>query len=490
MNHKLLIASGLFAALALMAAPEGDVSKSASGSTSATVYFEPGSKQAALVVADVTSDKAASVLSWKVGEVQVTLLKAAAANTTNLVTTVGTLASNAAIVSVTSDGTVTAHTAFTNGYSTNWLMTLHNAIGTNSAVGDPVREVTLGTYSTLQHKVPATSNLWLVDNSKVWAVADPVLVATPTVVFTNRVASYSTNTIRPWVIGDPAPFDLDYGTVIRELTTNTYLLADAEDDATLLHVAATNGFVEDASIVIQRTNGALYTATIDSGGVDTTNITLTATLGNVLSVGDIVWAVATTDRTLANPVTRGDTILPVVSTAGQNPGDVCVTVTAPPWLFRVKDTNALTAGYVLTCSNATAVALQPGARIHPLTTNIYNTTFAELGTTNRLIIDSTNGIAAGDSIVLIPATGGAVLRQVSGAAAYRYQLQTIKAVTGLALAAGDRVFVLGTAVTTPVGSATLRLTGDPIRVLPVNTPGVLSIDGTSACAINSAIVRY
>ena len=50
--------------------------------------------------------------------------------------------------------------------------------------------------------------------------------------------------------------------------------------------------------------------------------------------------------------------------------------------------------------------------------------------------------------------------------------------------------MLDTAQTTPVGAASLRLNADPLRVLPVNVPGVLSLDGTSAVSLNSVTIAY
>jgi len=125
-----------------LAAPEEYVTKQASGTTAATVYFEPGPKAAALLVADVTSDKAASVLSYRFGSNQITVLKAVAATVvSNILTTVGDgFGQNSNILSVTAAGVVTAHTAGTNKLYTNSLITLQNPIGTNLAVADAVRE--------------------------------------------------------------------------------------------------------------------------------------------------------------------------------------------------------------------------------------------------------------------------------------------------------------------------------------------------------------
>jgi hypothetical protein len=123
-------------------------------------------------------------------------------------------------------------------------------------------------------------------------------------------------------------------------------------------------------------------------------------------------------------------------------------------------------------------------------TNTYNVTFAAAAADASIIFSNATSLVAADNIVILPTTGGAVLRQIQSTNSYRYQSTNIKAVTGVTLAAGDRIFVLDTAITTPVGATTVRLFADPIRVLPANMPGVLSVDGTSAVTINAAVLRY
>jgi hypothetical protein len=335
---KLLTLTGVLAvALNLIAAPEEYVTKSASGSTSATVYFEPGSQAAALVVADVTSDKAASVLSWRIGTNQVTLLTGAAADVTNMLTTVGNIASNAALVSVTSAGVVTAHTAFTNSYLTNATITLENNLTTNlttAAIAKKLTGESIAITGTLY-----TNVVIIASNATVVAVGTNFL-------FQGAGWQVETNQVKSWI-----------------------------------------------------TNGTSYQVTLSNN-------------------------------------------------------------------FSFIPARAL------------------------VMTNTYPVMFTASETATSLVLSNSTELAAGDNLVILPSTLGAKVLQIQTISALRYQYQNIKAVTGLALAAGDRLFVLDTAVTTPVGAATLRLMADPVRILPANVPGVLSVDGTSACAVNAAVVRY
>lgn len=339
MKKLLLLTGWMISVLAVQAAPEEFVSRSATGTTAATVYFEPGPKAAALVVADVTSDKAASVLSWRIGTNQLTILKAVpAAGVSNLLTTVGAgFNQNSNLVSVTAAGVITAHTAGTNKLYTNSLVTLHNPIGTNLAVSDPVRErdAAFAVSST------SSSNVMVLATPGTFAAGDKILMmGTPDQAEAQGVLTYATN---------------------------------------------------DGAFTLTVTNGYGFT---------------------------------------------------------------------PQWVYT-------------------------------LTTNLYTNVFVASYTSSTFVVSNTAaGIAAGDHLVFMPATGGTFVKQVAGVSAYSWQEQWIGAATGIDLAAGDRLFMLAPAVTTPVGSATLRLFGDPVRLLPANVPAVLSIDGTSACAVNAAIVRY
>ena len=332
-----------FAFCIAWAAPEEYVTKSASGSTAATVYFEPGQRTASLIVADVTSDKATSVLNWRVGGQQLTILKAVPATViSNILTTVSATSAyglNSNIVSVTAAGTVTAHTAGTNSLVTNAVITLHNPIGTNLAVSDRIRERT-STY----YQVQALSS--------------------------SNIVSVSTN-----------------------------------------------------SAV---TNGNLYLLTGAAGQFAT--------------------------NTLTSYTTNG-------------------------------------ANYDLNFTNAFTSTFNPD-RVYVLTTNLYSVDFVAGRTATDVYLTSGTGLADGDTIVITPATGGTFVNQVNANAAYIYQNQTISAATGIALAAGDSLFVLGPDVNTPVGAATLRLMADPVRILPAGLPARLQVDGTSAVSINAAIVRY
>lgn len=333
MKH-LLILTGLCTALAVVAAPDGHVTKFASGSTSATVYFAPGAREAQLVAADVTSDKAASVLTWRTGEQQVLLLKAAA-GVTNLTVTSGTIPAATNLVSVTSAGVVTAHTSYSTTNVTNVLITLNNALGTNAAATSVFRELTTTNYEVTAFS--STNFVTITSNSVISAGSTYVLSRAPDQWVTNVLTGYTTN-------------------------------------------------------------GATY---------------------------------------------------------------------------------------VLVFTNA--IPFTP-ATVSTLTSNLYILTLNAAATGNTAMVDTTNGLAIGDNLLLLPSTGGVFPLQLTGAATNYYQ--TLNLTAAATLSVGDQIFVLGATNTAPIGAATVRLYSDAIRILPPGVPGVLSLDGTSACSINTAIMNY
>ena len=491
---KLLTISGLITALAALAAPEESVTKSASGSTAATVYFEPGPRAARLVVADVTSDKAASVLSWKVGAEQVILLKAALANgvVSNLTTTVGTIASGTNCVTVRADGTVTPQTAFSSTLVTNKLITLHNPIGTNLAVGDTLRELD-GTPSTLLQPVAAGENLYFLAAPRGWAADDlMVFEFTPGLLLTNTVATYVTNSIRNFAIAGNLPTAVAYGAAARELgTTNSPLASAVAADSVNLHVTYTNGFVAGAVVAVLTSRNTWHFGTIDSGGVTLTNVALATALGVPLTAGDLVYPVTTQAYTCAYPAGAGETTLNLDVSTGLAAGDSLI-VAGSDYTWRAKVGAAATTNttYTATAVGVAQTNFVAGSKIHAIKAGAYATTFTATETGTTLVADLATNLAAADQLLILPASGGVVRRQISGIENYIYKSQNLLGTNAVALAVGDRIFVLGTAVTTPVGAATLRLSADPLRALPANTPGVLSVDGTSACTINAATVKY
>jgi hypothetical protein len=120
------------------------VSSSASGTTNATVDF-PGKtgRTLRLLSADVTSDKAASLLSWRAADgYSATVLEPAANNVTNVLTSDTSIASNDVVLIQLAAGTLLEKTVYENTKATNMTIAIGTALSTNLAIGDLVYEVT------------------------------------------------------------------------------------------------------------------------------------------------------------------------------------------------------------------------------------------------------------------------------------------------------------------------------------------------------------
>lgn len=298
MKTKLTILALLLTVTSLLAAPADYVSARATGTTSASVYFEPSPNFARLVVADVTSDKAASVLSWQLGNTNGTLLNAATSTDTNLLITLTTVASNAALLSVTAAGTVTAHTAFTNTPVTNVTVTLENTLSTNVARGSIAREVTSTTITIDAASSTNVVSITAANYTNALAVGTNFLFeGDPGVVITNQVASWVTN---------GSSFDLTLSNNWSFVPKRAYVLTSTVYPVMLPSLASAN------SVVLSNSVGLIATdklAILPTGGgailrdIQSTNtlrwtwLTIKAATGVALGVGDNVYVLDTAQTT-------------------------------------------------------------------------------------------------------------------------------------------------------------------------------------------------
>jgi hypothetical protein len=268
------------------------------------------------------------------------------------------------------------------------------------------------------------------------------------------------------------------------------LLAAAADNATSFTVTAPGTVVATNISIVSVTAAGTVTAHTTATSTLVTNrevflynpiSTNLTTSGKVREMTSTYWAVVSKDNTNAIRVPFASVVTTNASYVAQAENFACEIIGVESYA-----TNA--GAKVLTLSNA--VTITP-VRIYLLTTNLYSVTLAATQPATSVILGTSTGLAAGDWVTLSPGGAAAVeLRQVSGSAPYIYQTQTIAAPSGVALAKGDRLFVMGTAQTTAVGATTLRLFGDLIRYQPIGVPAKLSVDGTSTCTVNSATVKY
>lgn len=108
----------------------------------------------------------------------------------------------------------------------------------------------------------------------------------------------------------------------------------------------------------------------------------------------------------------------------------------------------------------------------------------ELATDVEIDLNTTNGLAKGGQIVVLPTTGGAFIHQIAGFAANRYASVGVQPGAHSTLALGDQLFILGASTAKPVYT-NMFMGYDPIRILPAGVPGVLDLDGTATAILNT-----
>lgn len=290
------------------------VTKTASHATAATVYFEPGPRDAQLVLTDVTSDKAASVLNWRVGSTPLTILKAVPATAvTNILTTVGSgYGVNSNLVSVTAAGVITAHTSGTNSSVTNGVLAFRSTLGTNIAAADRVRELSSTYYDVTG--TSSTNIVWVSDSSGVANATLYVLWASPSQVQTNTLTSYTTNTALGYYLLNFTNSWAFTPTRVYALTTNLYattLVSDASANSITLDT--TTGLAQDDWIVLTPATGGTFLeqAASDPATFIYQNQTIQAATGVALAAGDKLFILGPNIQTPVGATTQRQDAYPL-----------------------------------------------------------------------------------------------------------------------------------------------------------------------------------
>lgn len=491
MKTPILLLS-ILAALGLHAAgPEGLVSKSATGTTVARVAFEPGDRGFSLSVADATSDKAASVFSWRYGTTPLTIARAAASSVTSLVfyASAGqaTQANATVFLTAPTNGLVTNLTVLNSSLATNSILYLQQPLGTAMAVGDVVRE-RLAPATLTADLFTNTTNAWL-DSLTGLAANDVVLIEAGANLRTNTIHAVANQTNRAITISDPLPVALAIGDPVHEVLTNrAVLLGNVSASGTNVHVATTNSFSAGVSVLIRAANGKEAIRPIHA--VSATNIALLGAPGFALTTNDVLYRL-TNSTTVAFPVPPGITRLELVTHAGLTNGDTLVITNAslPPFTVRHHGGDAASIRYRASLKHTNTFTAPAGFTIAKLT-NTHTLTLAAPAGAFEVVASSSTALAQGDSLILNYADGS-LARSVLGAVGSQ-PLLTVNFTgnIGSAMNSGDNAYVSSSAVTSPVGNTTVRLIGSGLFSAPPGRPGQLTVDGTSAVTINQAVADY
>jgi len=484
----------------LVAAPaiaaEGYLSKTASQSNLTTVYFPGGTKPMQLVNLDVTSDVETGTVTWAVASgINASVAIAAAGTVTNLVCFSSTLASNETVLMQNASEAVAENIVFGRGSSTNKSMTLLKPLGVAVAVGDVVREkitTATATYALLAPSAVADTIFTLAN--PVGLAADDFILASqplPAQTVTGAVSVIVTTACKTVIFSRPAPRDLAVGTTLRERETNNTQVSVAFAYTTnILRVTQAEPFAPDDPIVIETPNGE-----IEINGVSATNvglITLTQACGFACPVLTTIHTLTDTIYTNTLPTAEGTTRFVSATTNDLWSGDTLLVTPVTGAGYRTTMTSGSTASnvYTVALTEALATNLSVGATFYKLTNSLR---VALAAATNGwdLVLSNSTGLASGDTIVITPEAGG-IYENIVGSTPASYVLDTVEffSALGQTMSVGDNVYKLGTADSTTIGIATLRLNGAALRVADQRLPVKVQVIGTNATSINSATVKY
>lgn len=276
----------LFCALAVSAAPVGLLTRSASGTTSATVMFPGGNEQARVVALDVTSDKAASVVSYRYGATPFRLVSAAAATDTNLYVFSSTLAANDVLFSASVAGAATNSTVHSSNTYPVTILRLGEIVGTNLVAGDTIRKFNSTGY-TLTNDASASTTNYSIAATNGLVANDVVAVEHYNTLLVGTVFSVLSNSFNLTAnIGT----NLSAGAKFYKLTNSHPIrLAAGAAGTTVMAANATNLTTGDILVLSPASGGHFKRTYVDSEAATYQRIALTALVGIPLEADSMVY---------------------------------------------------------------------------------------------------------------------------------------------------------------------------------------------------------
>lgn len=485
----------LWAVAAVSSAAEGTVTKNATGTTAATVYFESGERGLNITALDATSDKAGSRAAWRIGTSQTTVAAAAAGTVTNVTTYSTALAANDIVLTQNSAGAVTNLTVHSLTLATNTLVSLARALPTNLAAGDPIKRRHPLAY-TLRWPASATETNLLVTSTNQTAPGDLLVFDLPyREVATQTVHHiHTTNSWQVYLRG-AVERDLSVGHRAWERFTNFSAVLGVHTNGTTtnLHVATTNWFAPTDPVLIQTANGKALVTSVHN--VTATNVTIGAPPGLAITTGDRLWKLTNAVTTVAFPARAGDTYVELTRTNDLASGDTLVfaQTTGNPSsnVFYGVHTGTRTSTnvYTLVIKGALGAALPAEVSYYELTNNLVLRLGATNGAFSVVVTNTSTGLSAGDQLVVLPAAGGSYRNEYLGGSALVTATLNFTTALNNALAPGDGIYLAPTNAWIAVGNTTVSREG-AVFSAPRGRPAMLTLDGTSAVSINSVTADY
>jgi len=490
MKKNLSILASLFAALAVQAAPGEFVTKAASGTTNCQVIFPVRSGVPRVVSYDLTADNATNRVYFYSGLTNLTLLTpTTAATNTTAVFRITEVSTNDSVLFQNSSGQLTNKTVTIRTHQTNQLITLTAPLGTNLAIGDTFSERIESAYqplarfasdaTTLRLSTTAglnTNNVIVLDRGE----GQPLTKAT--------VATVVPTTNYFTTLAQAAPRDLAIGgnVYVQLYATNVPIRAAASAGATTLFVASASGMAANTNLLIEDT-GRMQVVGIQS--LSGTNLTLAAGLDFAVTTNSWVRILGGGTTTIL-PQNAGDAALLISASNGLANGTSLVLGTTPPWRTTLAGSPTPTNIYTITVSAAFGAAANPGNAIYKLT-NTFTVKFPVSQEATAVVTDVSTGLAAGDRIVISPASGGVFGNRIgAGISSDLSTVLTFNSAIGITLGVADSAWLEGNSVSSLIGNATLRREAEALYAGNPSTPLRVWVSGASACSINSVTVKY
>lgn len=489
---KTLLSLALLAGTTLFAA-QGPLSKNASGTTTASVYFPAWPAGFTITAYDVTCDNATNRLLYYPGTTQADVLKAVASSSTTLLLSTNGYTTNDVLLLQNSSEAVVGATVTIRSQATNAVINLQAPLGTNLAVGDTLYEILPSAY-TLIANAGASATAYLVDNLTGIAGSDVMVLqrAGERPLVKDTVSSVATNTRSFVTLKTPVRQNVTIADAVYEQLTNKVVSLASSGGAVTnrITISTTNGAAVNAKIVHETALGALtvYTITNFSG---TTNLLVTPLVVEDVAVDDYVWIVHPTSYTAILPATVGDASLVLSAATALASNDVVVVnpTGQSAWRANLSATPANTNIYTLTMGTGFGVAALSAADKIYKATNTFTTILAASSTDYSVTTDASTALAANDRLLVVPASGGVFGNYVASVTTNVMTTLTFSGQIGQAMAVGDRVWLRGSPVSSVIGNATARLSGQlysPGRGLPIQ----VMVTGASACTINNVTAVY
>lgn len=457
--------------------------RTASGTTEAAVAWPGGSSPVRLVTLDAGTDLETAVATWRRGTLGTEVAVAAASTETNVTCLSSALASNDVVLLQNGSGLVTQAVVWGRAAATNATLALDYALGTNMAVGDRVLKVDPA-YYTLQYQAASNATVLFVDRTNYLTASTNLIVDYGSWVWKTDITNRGSDESYAVMLTKGLEADMAVAADVYPLTAKaTNILGVTAYDGTSLHVKGTDGFVAPGFVLVETAKGLLSVKQIDS--VSTTNVTLADAVGVAVDSGARIYPLGA-GQTVMKPSLLGEKVLHLSATNSAGATLVCRPVSGPPWRVKTAAAAELGATCTVTLAEGLADYCAAGTRIY-LLTNRYTLLRAQGAADKTVTVAASTGLAAGDQVAILPATGGAKLNRYRAAAAEVMNTLTLTEAAGIALAAGDKIFAT-TAMTAVLGATNVHWTGEALFSGPAKVPVRLGVDGTSECAIGNAVL--